>query len=312
APPIDQTVTTNLFAATSFLVSGASPIQTGVAPGTIEPKRVAVLRGLVTDRDGNPVSGVQVSVKDQPQLGQTLTRLDGAFDLVVNGGGFLTIDFAKAGFLPVQRTLDVPWQDYRFVPDVAMVALDPDVTAIDTAAATGFQVARGSAQTDSDGTRRATVLFPPGVTAELELPDGTTQPAATLHVRATEYTVGPRGENAMPAALPCMSAYTYAVELSADEAIAVNARRVTFSSSVIGYVENFLGLPVGLQVPSGTYNRDLAGWETDADGRIVKVVGIASGKAELDVTGDDVADDVSSLGVTDQELAVLASLYAVG
>jgi hypothetical protein len=30
------------------------------------------------------------------------------FDLTVNGGGVLTVDYEKTGFLPLQRQVDVP------------------------------------------------------------------------------------------------------------------------------------------------------------------------------------------------------------
>ncbi|MFN8511497.1 MAG: hypothetical protein U0841_02670 [Chloroflexia bacterium] len=53
APEIDRTVATDIFAATAFLYTGQNPIQTGVAPGTIDPRHVAVLRGLVGKRDGS-------------------------------------------------------------------------------------------------------------------------------------------------------------------------------------------------------------------------------------------------------------------
>ena len=72
--------------ATKFLYSGANPIQRGVAPGAIEAQ-VAVLRGHVQDRAGAPIDGVRVTVLDHPELGETNTRADGAFDLAVNGGG---------------------------------------------------------------------------------------------------------------------------------------------------------------------------------------------------------------------------------
>ena len=44
APPLDRTVATNVAAATAFLYTGANPIQTGVAPGTIVLHRAAVVR----------------------------------------------------------------------------------------------------------------------------------------------------------------------------------------------------------------------------------------------------------------------------
>ena len=73
-----------------------NPIQTGVAANTIKPERVAVLRGKVLDRSGQPLSGVTVTVLNHPELGQTKSRTDGLFDLAVNGGGLLTIKHARA------------------------------------------------------------------------------------------------------------------------------------------------------------------------------------------------------------------------
>ncbi len=109
------------------------------------------------------------------------------------------------------------------------------------------QIARGSAVADADGTRRATLLFPANLTATLVLSDNTSVPLNTLHIRATEYTVGANGPKAMPGPLPANSAYTYAAEFSADEAIAIGAKTVRFSEPVINYLENFLGFPVGAE-----------------------------------------------------------------
>ena len=52
--PPDPTVATNLSAATQFLYTGPNPIQTGVTSGTIDAKRVAVIRGKVMTREGLP------------------------------------------------------------------------------------------------------------------------------------------------------------------------------------------------------------------------------------------------------------------
>src|SRR3989304_5483382 len=42
APPLDNTVATNLFNATEFLYTGSHPIQTGAPPAPLEGRRVAV------------------------------------------------------------------------------------------------------------------------------------------------------------------------------------------------------------------------------------------------------------------------------
>ena len=89
------------FATTAFLYSGTSPVQTGVAPGTIIEKRVAVVRGLVLDTDGtSPKGGATVRILNHPEFGQTQTRADGQFDLVVNGGATYVVDISLLGYLP--------------------------------------------------------------------------------------------------------------------------------------------------------------------------------------------------------------------
>src|SRR6266545_8187935 len=211
------------------------------------------------------------------------------------------------------RTGDTTWRDYVAVEEVALVGLDPEVTPIDFGAP--VEVARGSSVTDTSGTRRATLLFKQGTVATMVMPDNTTQPLASLHVRATEYTVGANGPLAMPAALPPASAYTYCVELSADEAQAAGARSVTFDRPVSFYLENFLGLPVGRGVPAGYYDRGAGEWRADPDGRVIKIVGVSGGAAEVDVTGDDVAEaaaTLDSLGIDAAERAQLATLYPAG
>ena len=85
ASAVDPGVATTLASSTEFLYSGADPVQTGVAPGTIEPVQVAVLRGKVSDSSGAPLSGVIITVLNHPEFGQTLSRTDGMFDLAVNG-----------------------------------------------------------------------------------------------------------------------------------------------------------------------------------------------------------------------------------
>jgi hypothetical protein len=88
----------------------------------------------------------------------------------------------------------------------------------------------------------------------------------------------------MPAVLPPTSAYTYAVELSIDEAIASGSDRVEFSQPVPFYVENFLDFPVGVAVPAGSFDRDQGEWLAEANGRVIQVVSIDSlGFAALNI-----------------------------
>lgn len=316
APPLAPGQVNSLQQTTAFLYSGANPIQTGVAPDTIELKRAAVLRGRVLDRDDAPLSGVTITVKGHPEFGQTLSRADGVFDMAVNGGGLLTVNYQKGGYLPVQHQINAPWNDFAASEDVVMIPLDDQVTTIDLSdTSQAFQVARGKPVTDDDGTRQATLLFPQGTTATLTLPGGGTQALTTLNVRATEYTVGDNGPQAMPGELPATSAYTYAVELSVDEAIAAGATRVDFDQPVPFYVDNFLDFLVGVIVPAGWYDREKAAWVPSDNGLVIGILAITDGKAELDVDGSGNAADaqaLAELGITDAERARLAELYTAG
>jgi hypothetical protein len=173
-----------------------------------------------------------------------------------------------------------------------------------------MQVAQGSPVTDADGARQATLLFPQGVQATMTLPDGTTQALTTLHVRATEYTVGDNGPDAMPAPLPPTSGYTYAVELSADEAVAAGATSVDFNVPIPVYVDNFLNFPVGTAVPAGWYDRQKAAWIPSDNGKVIKIVGETNGLADVDSDGDDSADNALALDTSERER--LAALYEPG
>lgn len=312
APPVDRTVVTTLVSAAAFLYSGENAIQTGVAPGTIEPRRIAVLRGKVSTLDGDALSGAKVTVHGHPEFGHTLSREDGMFDLAVNGGGVITLNYSKAGYLVAQRKVSTRWQDYVWSPDVVLIPYDQKATRVDLAPGAPMQVAEGSHVTDADGTRHALLLFQEGTTATILLPDGSVEPLTTLNVRATEFTVGPNGAKAMPAELPASSGYTYAVELSADEAESKGALSVQFSQPVIQYVENFLNFPVGGIVPAGYYDRAKAAWIPSDNGRVVKVLSISNGLAYLDVAGGGQPADATellALGITDAERQKLASLY---
>ncbi|NOK20531.1 hypothetical protein HMI50_26250 [Corallococcus carmarthensis] len=312
---IDPTVPTDFGASVEFLYKGPNPVQPGVADGALEPLRVAVVLGKVLGRNGQPIAGARIGVLARSEQGHTLTNAQGEYSLAVNGGGALTLEVEKPGFLPLQRRVDVPWREFVPLPEVVLTALDSTVTAV-TPAAEEFQVARGSVVADSAGSRQATLLFAPGTQAEMRLRDGTHVPLhGPLHVRATEYTVGPEGPTAMPGTLPATSGYTYAVELSVDEALQAGATEVRFSPPVHGYVDNFLALPAGLVVPSGYYDRQQGLWRASDNGRVIALVGEHEGLALVDADGDGAPDDstqLAALGFTDAERARLSTLYAVG
>lgn len=309
APAVDRTVATTVADSTAFLYTGADPIQTGVAPGTIEAKRAAVIRGTVLKKDNTPLSGVTITILNHPEFGQTLSRTDGRFDLAVNGGGLLTVTYAKTGYLPAQRQIEAPWQDYAVLPDVVLIQPDSQVTTIDLTSPAPMQVAAGSPVTDSSGTRQAVVMIPQGTTATMTLANGTTQPLTSLHVRLTEFTVSTNGPQTMPGTLPPNSGYTYALELSVDDALTVGARTVQFSTPLPLYVDNFLNFPPGTTVPTGIYDRQQAAWVPSPNGKVIQVLSTTGGVAQIDSNGDTIADDaatLTALGITAAEQQQLA------
>lgn len=316
APPLSATSFTGFSEAISFLYSGATPIQTGVASGAILSKQAAVIQGRVMDADGNPLSGARIAVLDHPELGQTLSRTDGHFDLAVNGGGLLTITYALKNYLSAERQIQVPWNDYAHLDDVVLIKPDSNVTPVSFSTTNSVQVARGSVVTDSDGSRQATIMFMPGTTASMILPDGTTQVLSAAHIRATEYTVGSLGPETMPGPLPPASGYTYAVDLNADEATDAGATGITFSKPVVFYVDNFLNFPPGTNAPVGWFDPNKAAWIPTQSGVVIKILSIDSqGLADLDVSGSGTpasTTTLSALGITDAERAQLAMLYPAG
>jgi RHS repeat-associated protein len=308
APALDRTVNTTTGSQLQFLYTGSSPVQVGVAPGAIDPTLAAGLSGAVFDRDtGIPISGVSVSVVGQTAYGTTTTRADGKYNLVVNGGSNnVTLNFSVAGYLTGQRQVQIPALQQAVIADLALVPVPTGPTQVISLASSdpSSRLYRAPAVSDASGSRRIGVYFPIGTSVTA---GGNSVSSAS--VRATEFTVGPRGPSAMPADLPPTSAYTYAVELALDE-----GGSAQFSSPVPVYVDNFLNFPIGTQVPSGYYDRNLGQWVPSVPGRVLKVLGVSAGKAELaaDASGNAAsAALLSALGISDEERAQLAINYAV-
>src|SRR3990167_6917568 len=314
-PELDDIEVIDLEDETEFLYTGTNTVQVGVGTDTIKAERVAVIRGLVKTNDGEVLSGVTISIKDHPEYGTTLTREDGTFDMAINGGGLMTINYSKEGYLTVQRETDAPWEDYVWLPEVVMIPSDTKTTTIDFSSSEAFQIAQGGAVGDKDGTRTATLLLPQGVKAEMKLRNGKKKLLATSDnkatIRITEYTVGENGIESMPLQLPPQSAYTYAINLDVDEATAEGAVSTEFSKPVIFYVDNFLNFPVGTVVPVGYSNMEKGEWVASDDGYVIKILDITNGKADLDTDGDGEVDNGTDIGVTDEEREKLAALYKI-
>lgn len=317
--PVFAPVPISLAIAAEHIYQGKDAKQVGVKENAIVAYRAAVLKGRVLTREGQPLVGVKIHVARHPEIGSTQSQADGTFNLVVNGGGFLCIHYQKEGYLPLCRFINAPWQDHAWLPDVALIPVDSQVTPIDLKSPTAIQIARGSVVKDKDGERQATVFIPQGTKAQMILPDKSLKALDSIKVRISEYTVGPNGPAAMPAALPPTSAYTYAFELSADEVMAggikVAGKDLILSQPLVVFVENFLKFPVGTPMPMGYFDNDKAAWIASDNGLVIQLLPPKGELSEIDIDGTGTAANAATLkklGVSDAERKQLASLYKPG
>ncbi|XP_055694710.1 teneurin-m isoform X3 [Lutzomyia longipalpis] len=81
--------------------------------------RSAVIRGRVVTSLNMGLVGVRVSTTT-PLEGFTLTRDDGWFDLMVNGGGAVTLQFGRSPFRPQTRIVQIPWNEVVIIDTVIM------------------------------------------------------------------------------------------------------------------------------------------------------------------------------------------------
>ncbi|UBB17180.1 RHS repeat-associated core domain-containing protein [Comamonas odontotermitis] len=314
ATPLPPNVLTSFKDSTKFLYDDTDPIQKDVAAGTIDPIRAAVLRGRILDKNGNPLAGATIKIQGHPEYGYTQTRVDGWFDMAVNGGGWLTVHVEKTGYLSAQRKVNTPWRDWAFADDVVLIPFDNQYSQIDLTR-NELQTYWGGENTDYRGARRTTIVFPAGTKAVAEMADGSTQNLEQLTVRVSEYTIGENGPQTMPGELPTTVGYTWAANFSADEAQALGAKHVRFNQPVHTYTNNFIQAPVGTAVPAGWYDFERTAWIGSDNGRVVQILSIEAGQAVLRITEADRAAtsaELAQLGITADELKALAQMYPVG
>eukprot|EP00063_Salmo_salar_P092587 XP_014067422.1 PREDICTED: teneurin-3-like isoform X8 [Salmo salar] len=103
----------------SFLVGhGGSHVIPGDNP--FNSSLVSIIRGQVLTGDGTPLIGVNVSFRDYPEYGYTVTRQDGMFDLLANGGASLTLSLKRDPFPTLHRTVWLPWKVFHVMDTVMM------------------------------------------------------------------------------------------------------------------------------------------------------------------------------------------------
>ncbi|KAK6625770.1 hypothetical protein RUM43_006069 [Polyplax serrata] len=115
-------VTASFFERIKFLIEEGS-LQNYAKHENFNESRSAVVRGRVTTPLGIGLMGVRVSTST-PLEGFTLTREDGWFDLLVNGGGAVIIQFGRSPFRPQNRILMIPWNEIVVIDTVVMSMAD--------------------------------------------------------------------------------------------------------------------------------------------------------------------------------------------
>ncbi|MBN3297342.1 TEN2 protein, partial [Amia calva] len=91
----------------------------------------SLIRGQVLTTDGTPLVGVNVSFVKYPQYGYTLTRQDGTFDLIANGGASLTLHFERAPFMSQERTVWLPWNSFYAMDTMVMKTEENTIPSCD-------------------------------------------------------------------------------------------------------------------------------------------------------------------------------------
>uniref|UniRef100_A0A3Q2G126 Teneurin transmembrane protein 3 n=1 Tax=Cyprinodon variegatus TaxID=28743 RepID=A0A3Q2G126_CYPVA len=113
-----------------FLVGPESThVITGVSP--FNKSLVSIIRGQVLTSDGTPLIGVNVTFVHYPDHGYTITRKDGMFDLLANGGASLTLSFERAPFITQYRTVWVPWNVFYVMDTLVMKKEENDIPSCD-------------------------------------------------------------------------------------------------------------------------------------------------------------------------------------
>jgi len=256
-----------------------------------DPERFSLITGLVHDINQLPLPGVAITIHSHAEYGTVVTDAQGRFSIPVEGGGTLTVVYAKDGLISAQRKVYVPWNDIAIAETIQMIAADPASTTLTFDGNADTVVTHKSEDVvDESGMRAVTMVFSGDNRAYLMDEEGNdVRELTTITTRATEY----QAPEAMPARLPPNSAFTYCAELSVD-----GAQRVRFDKPVIIYVNNFLGFPVGSIVPVGFYDRDKGLWVPSENGVVVNLLDVDSNGIvdALDADGDGQPDDLNDDG----------------
>ncbi|XP_022239152.1 teneurin-m-like isoform X2 [Limulus polyphemus] len=83
-------------------------------------RRASVIRGQVIAPSGRGLRGIRVEISTDPLIGYTVTRETGWFDLMVNGGGAVMLQFEREPFKSYELNVVVPWNEIVVINKVIM------------------------------------------------------------------------------------------------------------------------------------------------------------------------------------------------
>uniref|UniRef100_A0A665VYX7 Teneurin transmembrane protein 3 n=1 Tax=Echeneis naucrates TaxID=173247 RepID=A0A665VYX7_ECHNA len=127
---VPQQVARSFYQRIHFVVGPESThVITGDSP--FNRSLVSIIRGQVLTADGTPLIGVNVTFVHYPEHGYTVTRKDGMFDLLANGGASLTLSFERAPFITQYRTVWVPWNVFYVMDTLVMKKEENDIPSCD-------------------------------------------------------------------------------------------------------------------------------------------------------------------------------------
>ncbi|CAM4869415.1 unnamed protein product [Rotaria socialis] len=95
-------------------------LQTSSIYTSFNERRASVIRGQIFYKKLLPLNGVKVQVLNNPNQGYTVSDKDGFFNLLVNGGGSVLIQFIRQPFQTKQYAFIVPWNTFLHIGYIYM------------------------------------------------------------------------------------------------------------------------------------------------------------------------------------------------
>ncbi|CAF1592934.1 unnamed protein product, partial [Adineta ricciae] len=95
-------------------------LQTSAIYSSFNERRASVIRGQIFYKKSLPLNGVKVQVFNNPNQGYTISDKDGFFNLLINGGGSILIQFIRQPFQSKQYAFIVPWNAFLHIGYIYM------------------------------------------------------------------------------------------------------------------------------------------------------------------------------------------------